>query len=59
MNLRRVAILCGPVVSLLVAQMASRGQTPPARAARGRKGEAVPDPFDFGPLFSDPAEEDK
>src|SRR5437879_10897254 len=30
MNLRRVAILCGPVVSLLVAQMASRGQTPPA-----------------------------
>jgi peptidyl-dipeptidase A len=28
MSVRRLAILCGPVVCLLVAQMASRGQTP-------------------------------
>ena len=33
MSLRAVAILCGAVVSLLVAQMASRGQTPPASKA--------------------------
>ena len=28
MSIRRVAVLCAPVVCLLVAQLASRGQTP-------------------------------
>jgi exodeoxyribonuclease VII large subunit len=36
-----------------------RGETPPAAAARGRKADVVRDAFDFGPLFSDPAEEEK
>jgi exonuclease VII large subunit len=35
-----------------------RGETPPA-AARGRKADVARDAFDFGPLFSDPAEEEK
>jgi exodeoxyribonuclease VII large subunit len=36
-----------------------RGQTPPGTAARGRKADVARDAFDFGPLFSDPAEEEK
>jgi hypothetical protein len=35
-----------------------RGETPPA-AARGRKADVARDAFDFGPLFSDPAEEEE